>query len=109
MIELDDLRNNGEKKNLKWHFGELLDELLRRISSVYRYNVNSVYILYSWLKVLSPILHHTQTFNLTQNFVSPKDLIPQLYCPVFVRFVSREPFDIVLFPQQWFLDSISSI
>ena len=42
-------------------------------------------------------------------FVNPKELIPLLYCPVFVRFGPLEPFDIVLLPQQLFLDSNSAI
>ena len=33
-MKLDDFRNNGKKKSLSGHFGELLDELLKRISSV---------------------------------------------------------------------------
>ena len=44
-IKLDDFRKNGKKKNLRGHFGELLHELLNRIWSVYRYCINSVYIL----------------------------------------------------------------
>ena len=42
-------------------------------------------------------------------FISPKDFIPILYCPVFVCLGPLEPFDIVLLPQQWFLDSNSTI
>ena len=42
-------------------------------------------------------------------FVIPKDFIPLLYCPVFVCLGPREPFDIVLLPQEWFLDSNSAI
>ena len=38
------LEKNGQKKNLREHFWELLDELLHRISSVCRYCINSVYI-----------------------------------------------------------------
>ena len=37
-------------------------------------------------------------------FVSPKNFIPLLYCPVFVHLGSLEPIDIVLLPQRWFLD-----
>ena len=36
----------SQLKNLKEHFGELSDELLKRIWSVYRYCINSVYVLY---------------------------------------------------------------
>ena len=42
-------------------------------------------------------------------FVSPKDFILILYCPVFACLGPLGPFDIVLLPQQWFLDSNSSI
>ena len=37
-------------------------------------------------------------------FISPKDFIPLLYYPVFLHHGPQEPFDIVLLPQQWFLD-----
>ena len=42
-------------------------------------------------------------------FVSPKDFIPLLYCPVFVHLGLLEPFDIVLLPKQWFLDGSSAM
>ena len=42
-------------------------------------------------------------------FVSPKDFIPLFCCPIFARLGPPEPFDIVLLPQQWFLDSNSFI
>ena len=42
-------------------------------------------------------------------FVKPKDFTPIAYCPVFVGLGPLEPFDIVLQPQQWFLDSNSAI
>ena len=42
-------------------------------------------------------------------FISPKNFTPLLYCPAFVHCDPLDPFDIVLFPQQWFLDSNSTI
>ena len=42
-------------------------------------------------------------------FVSPDDFILLLYCPVFVCLGPLEPFNIILLPQQWFLDSNSAI
>ena len=42
---LDDFKENANKKNLRVHFCELSDELLR-ILSVYRYCINIVYVLY---------------------------------------------------------------
>ena len=42
-------------------------------------------------------------------FVSPKDFITLLYCPVFVHLGKLEPFEIILLPQQWLLDSNSAI
>ena len=42
-------------------------------------------------------------------FISPKDFIPLLYCPVFERLGPLEPFDIVLLPQQWFFESNSTM
>ena len=42
IVKLDDFRNNSKKKNLRWYFWELLDELLNRIGSVYKYRLNSV-------------------------------------------------------------------
>ena len=40
-------------------------------------------------------------------FLCSKDLIPLLYCSVFVRLGQLEPCYIVLLPQQWCLDSNS--
>ena len=34
-------------------------------------------------------------------FITPKDFIPLLYWPVFVRLGLLRPFDIALFPQRW--------
>ena len=42
-------------------------------------------------------------------FVSPMDVIPLLYCSVFVHLCPLEPFQIVLLPQKWFLGSGSAI
>ena len=42
-------------------------------------------------------------------FISPKNFIPLLYCPVFVHLDPLEPFDILLLPQQRFFDSNSVI
>ena len=39
----------------------------------------------------------------------PKDFIPLLYCPVFLRLGPLEPFDTVLLPQRQFVDSNSTI
>ena len=36
-------------------------------------------------------------------FVSPKDFISLLYCPVFMHLGPLDTFDVVLVPQQWFL------
>ena len=44
-IRLDDFRNDGKKKKLRGHFGELSDKLLNRILSVYRYRIDDVYVL----------------------------------------------------------------
>ena len=41
-------------------------------------------------------------------FVSPKSFIPGLCCRVLVHIGLLEPFDIVLLPQQWFLDRNST-
>ena len=42
-IELDESENNGKKKKSS-HFGELLDEIVNKIWSVYRCCINIVYI-----------------------------------------------------------------
>ena len=43
------------------------------------------------------------------SFINPKDFIPLLYSPVLVCLGPLKPFDIVLLPQQWFLDRNSTI
>ena len=59
----------------------------------------------SSLHVDPPYLTH----RFWTRFVSPKDSIPLLYWSVFKRLGPLEHFDMVLLPQQWFLDSNSTI
>ena len=64
---------------------------------------------------LSPTLHCTIVYidtliwpkDFELWFLCSKDLIPLLYCSVFVRLGQLEPCYIVLLPQQWCLDSNS--
>ena len=45
-IKLDDFRNDNKQKNLRGQIWKLSDgELFESISSVYRYCINSVYVL----------------------------------------------------------------
>ena len=77
-------------------------------------NTRKFSILYSWSHCsLTYSLSHIDPPILVQDFelwfVRPEDFIPLLYCPVFMYLGLLGPFDIVLLPQQRFLDSNSAL